>query len=57
MHNKLITYNKFSKIYLKLLDKNIDHPEWMFMNYTGNDWHNDRDKIAKKIMNYFFNKK
>ena len=52
MNNKLITYKKFAKIYLKLLDQNIEHPEWMYINYDGDNWHYDRNKIAKKIIKY-----
>ena len=31
----------------------MEHPEWMFINYDGDNWHDDRNKIAKEVMNLF----
>lgn len=53
MRNKLITYKQFASLYIKYLNKNIEHPEWMYINYQGFDWHTDRDKIAKRLIKYF----
>lgn len=55
-NNILITYQNFAQMYLKHIDKNIEHPEWMYINYKNDNWHNDRKNIADKIMNYFLTK-
>lgn len=50
--NKLITYKKFAKLYLKYLNKNIKHPEWQYINFKGNNWKEYRLNIKDYIFKF-----